>query len=289
MIFPAGVRYDGRMSDAVGNAIGVAVGDSEKKEEKSLIQALDLQTRDVVSLVGAGGKTTLLFRLARELHQTGRRVVTTTTTKILEPGPNETPQVFVDSDEAKIEAFVRGHLERYGHLTVAAERLGAGKLRGISPGLVLRLWNTSPADDILIEADGAAGRPVKAPREQEPVIPPGTTVVVAVLGIDGVDTHLDQKTVFQPERVARITGIRMGERITPDSMSILMTHPEGVFKGKPATARAIAFLNKVDIAGGMEKAEAVVARLVEREGSPIERVILGQLKGEPPVRKVLIL
>ena len=55
-----------------------------------LIEALGLQAREVISLVGAGGKTTLMFRLAKELLLSGKRVVTTTTTKILEPTPEET-------------------------------------------------------------------------------------------------------------------------------------------------------------------------------------------------------
>ena len=56
-----------------------------------LIESLDLRAREVISLVGAGGKTTLMFRLAKELVLTGEKVVTTTTTKILEPSSEETP------------------------------------------------------------------------------------------------------------------------------------------------------------------------------------------------------
>jgi hypothetical protein len=59
-----------------------------KKEQESvdsLTEALGIEAREMISLVGAGGKTTLMFRLAKELSLSGKRLVTTTTTKILEP------------------------------------------------------------------------------------------------------------------------------------------------------------------------------------------------------------
>ena len=49
----------------------------------------------VVSLVGAGGKTSLMFRLARELTKAGGTVLTTTTTKIFEPTPDQAARVIL--------------------------------------------------------------------------------------------------------------------------------------------------------------------------------------------------
>jgi probable selenium-dependent hydroxylase accessory protein YqeC len=154
----------------------------EKKGTRSLLlrDSLGLQEREVISLVGAGGKTTLMFRLAKELLLEGRKVITTTTTKILEPTSEETPCLFVDPDEDKVKTFVQTHLEQDHHITVASERLGFGKLRGVSPSVIGDLWDLHLIDFLLIEADGAAGRSVKAPREQEPVISPDTTLVVAI-------------------------------------------------------------------------------------------------------------
>ena len=59
----------------------------------SLIEALALGSRELISLVGAGGKTTLMFALAEELRILNRRVVTTTTTKIVPPAPEESPRL----------------------------------------------------------------------------------------------------------------------------------------------------------------------------------------------------
>jgi probable selenium-dependent hydroxylase accessory protein YqeC len=50
-----------------------------------LREALGVGRGDVVSFVGAGGKTTTAMRLMVELAEAGQPVVFTTTTKILEP------------------------------------------------------------------------------------------------------------------------------------------------------------------------------------------------------------
>ncbi len=254
---------------------------------RSLIKSLDLNEREMISLVGAGGKTTLMFRLARELFLKEKKVVTTTTTKILEPASGETAFLFIHPDEDRIKEFVLQRLDQYHHITLARERLESGKLKGVSSGLVNDLWNSHEIDTIIIEADGAAGRPVKAPREKEPVIPSNTTLVVAVLGVDGAGTELNEENVFQAERVSKMTGIPMGKNITDEAMAVLMTHPEGIFKGAPSSSKVIAFLNKVDIPDGMARGKRIAQKILERRHPKIERVVLGQLKKDPPVAEVI--
>jgi len=252
-----------------------------------LVEALGIQAREVISLVGAGGKTTLMFRLAKELLLSGKKVVTTTTTKILEPASGETSSLFIDPDEEKIKDFVWRHLDQYHHITVALERLERGKLKGISPDLVNELWSSHGIDTIIIEADGAAGRPIKAPREKEPVIPSSTTLVVAMLGVDGMERKLSEENVFQAERVGKMTGIPIGENLTDEAMAILMTHPQGLFKGALSSARVVSFLNKVDILNGVVKAKCIAQKIIEKKHQQIERVVLGQLKDERPVAEVI--
>jgi probable selenium-dependent hydroxylase accessory protein YqeC len=259
------------------------------KEEKPvglLTEALGLKAREVISLVGAGGKTTLMFLIAKELFLGGRNVVTTTTTKILEPTPGETNFLFIDPNEEKIKGFVKRHLDQHHHVTLAREKLESGKLEGISPNLVNELWSLRSIDLIIVEADGAAGRPVKAPREKEPVIPTSTTLTVAILGVDGVGQELKEENIFQSERVSKMTGIPIGARLTDEAIALLMTHPEGVFKGTPSSSRVVAFLNKVDIPDGMTKARSIAKKIFEKKHPQIEKIVLGQLKNEPPVVEV---
>lgn len=261
----------------------------EKECEKTylLIDALAIFGREIVSIVGAGGKTTLMFRLAKELVLYGKNVLTVTTTKIMEPSREETPVVLIDKDEKRIKNYVLENIDHYHHITVGSERLPMGKLKGISTSLVDELSTYKNIDVIIIEADGAAGRPIKAPREIEPVIPSSTSMIIAILGIDAVGMKLSEENVFQPERVSRLTGIPIGEIINEEVLAILMTHPEGVFKGRPPSSRAIAFINKVDISG-ISRAREVAQRILSRCNTFIERIILGQLKKDPSVVEVIL-
>lgn len=252
----------------------------------SLLDALGLGTREMVSLTGAGGKTSLMFRLAHELSLAGKKVITTTTTKILEPKKDESPYLLISMDEDKIREFINRHFRECRHLTLAGERLEAGKLKGISIDLLNNLWNSYEIDAMIVEADGAAGRSVKAPRDTEPVIPSNTTLVVAILGLDGVEKELNDENVFQAERVSRLTGIPVGRRITEEGMAILMVHPEGLFKGTPPSSKQVAFLNKVDIPDGLMKGSRIAQKIFGSYHSRIEKVILGQLRSDPPVTEL---
>ena len=254
----------------------------------SIKEALDLKSKEVISLVGAGGKTTLMFRLAKELLLAGEKVVTTTTTKILEPSSEETPCLFVHSDEEKLKQLALQHIDQFRHVTLARERLESRKLKGISPDLVSLLCNSPEIDMMIIEADGAAGRPVKAPREWEPVIPSPTTLVIGLLGLDGVGKELNEENLFQAERISQLTGISMGGKMTCEGMAILMVHPQGIFKGAPHSSRRVAFINKVDVPEGMIRGREIGKEILKKGSPQIERVILGQLRSKLPVAEVMI-
>lgn len=263
------------------------ISDERKvSKRRFLSEALGLGKREMISLTGAGGKTTLMFRLASELMLLGKRVITTTTTKILEPSDKESPYCFVSEHEKEILAFVRHHLGRYGHITLVRESIGEGKLKGISPELANSLWDLYEIDMLIIEADGAAGRPVKAPRIGEPVIPSRTTLVIGILGLDGVGKELNDQNIFQASLVSKLTGIPEGEKMTEEAMALLMTHPEGLFKGAPALSRRMAFLNKADVREGLVKSKKIVQEIFKRREGKVERVVSGQLKGESPAVEV---
>ena len=253
----------------------------------SIKEALDLKSKEVISLVGAGGKTTLMFRLAKELLLAGKKVVTATTTKIMEPSSEETPCLFVQSDEEKLKQLALQHIDQFRHITLARERIESMKLKGISPDLVSLLWNSPEIDMMIIEADGAAGRPVKAPREWEPVIPSHTTLVIGLLGVDGVGKELNEENLFQAERISQLTGIPMGGKMTCGGMAILMVHPQGILKGAPHSSRRVAFINKVDVPKGMMWGREIGKEILEKGSPQIERVILGRLKSELPVAEVM--
>jgi len=246
-----------------------------------LCHALRIQRKEIVALVGAGGKTTAMFRLARELTARGQRVVTTTTTRIFVSQMGAAPHSIVAPDEAALLAQLPEALRRHGHvLVVGGTDPSSDKAFGIEPGWVERISGLDEVDVVLIEADGARMRSFKAPAGHEPVIPDCVTLVVPMAGIDAIGRPLDEATVHRPECVAALTGDAQGETISAQMMARVLADERGGRQFVPVTARVVALLNKVDKVGQQEVARQVARLLLEQPA--LDGVVLAATLAEDP-------
>ena len=252
-----------------------------------LKEAFGIKPGEVISLVGGGGKTTLMFALASELASGGKTVVTTTTTKIFEPSSSESSHIVLQAAEQDIVKVLLQKLDKYGHITLARDKSSSGKLIGVSPELVVELAKLDRLSYIIVEADGAARKSLKAPSASEPVIPYNTSLVVPMVGVDAVGCRLTEENVFRPEVLSRLLRLPLGEVISAEAIAFLITHPRGTVKGSPVQARIIPFLNKVDSDQGLSKAMNLANKILEMGHPKIERVILGQAQLPERVAKVV--
>jgi len=252
-----------------------------------LREALAIRPGEVISLVGGGGKTTLMFALARELASSGDCVVTTTTTKIFGPSPAETPLLLLETDEEELMSLLLDNANQYRHITLASERLASGKLNGISPESVGKLAELNQVAYIIVEADGAAHKSLKAPNATEPVIPFNTSLVIPIVGVDAVGCRLTEEDVFRPEIVSKLLGLPLGEVISPKAIAFLITHDQGIIKGSPDQARIVPFINKVDLDEGLSKGRDLAGKILAMRHPQIEQVVLGQAQSTEPVIEVI--
>jgi len=250
------------------------------------MQALDFRRSEVISLIGGGGKTTLMFALAGELAATGEAVITTTTTKIFKPSASET-FLILETDEERMVARLLTELKNYRHVTLAAKELPSGKIGGIRPEMVNRLAELEQISCVIVEADGARRKSLKAPNATEPVIPNSTSLVVPVVGINVLGCRLTKENVFRPEIISRLTGLPLGGIISVDVIANLITHADGIIKGSPVHTRIIPLLNKVDLAGGLSIARDLAARILEKRHPQIQKVLLAQVQYREPVVEVI--
>ena len=247
-----------------------------------LMRALRLNRKAVVSLVGAGGKTTAMFRLAEELAGEGWRVVTTTTTMIRREG--RCGHTILEPEGDVLLEKARRALADFSRVTVASGFSESdGKLIGIDPSLVDALVALAEVDTVIVEADGAKGRSLKAPAPYEPVIPATTSVLLPVAAADAVGRPLDDRCVHRPAIVAQVTGAKLGQIITPDLVSAVLLHPEGGLKNAPPGARVLPLINKVSHAR-LESVREIARALLE--SSRVQRVLLCAVAQEDPVKEV---
>jgi molybdenum cofactor cytidylyltransferase len=99
---------------------------------------------------------------------------------------------------------------------------------------------------LLIEADGARLRALKAPADHEPAIPNFVDAVVVTAGLSALGKPLMDDRVHRPERFAELSDLQMGDEITQQALSSVLLHEEGGLKNIPQSARRIALLNQAD-------------------------------------------
>ncbi len=252
-----------------------------------LAKALRVAQATRVAFVGAGGKTTGLFQLARSLHPP---VAVTCSTQLGAWQADLADHHLVVSRPEDIERFA-GQIEDVTLFTQAPG--GDNHLPGLDADMLdaLRGLAGELGFPVLVEADGSRQHPLKAPAEHEPVIPGWINMVVVVAGLSGLDQTLDSSSVHRPEGFAEISGTKMGERITEESIARMLAHPQGGLKNIPASAKKVALLNQADrpdlvnagirIGNKIEQAfdAAIVASLAEQKIwqviEPAAGIILG--------------
>ncbi len=255
---------------------------------RSITENLNLTSERVIHLIGGGGKTTLMFNLASELAGHGERVITTTTTKIVKPDPDVAPLILFGSDLNRAREDLRRRLETTHHVIVALEELPNGKLAGIGPEVVDEFGRDGVADRILVEADGAAGRSLKAHADHEPVISRAADLVVIVIGIDCIGAPLDDRAVHRARLFAERIGRQIGSTITIHDIAAIVHHPDGYLAKIPASSRVVVLLNKVDAETEADAIECAHALYQADPEQRLDRVVFGSVKAQPPWLRIVI-
>lgn len=250
----------------------------------SLCRGLALKKSGVISLVGAGGKTSLMFKLARELSASGDKVLTTTTTKIFYPTKDQSGFLILSPSPSEIVNRAKNLLKHTSHISAAVHHMPEhGKLIGFPPETIRLFLKSDLFRWIIVEADGAAMRPLKAPALHEPVIPDCTKWVIGIVGLEALGKPLDKHTVFRPDLVSKITGLAQGRKIVGKTLCDLLLHRQGIFRTTPVGARQIAFLNQADMPGKTQAGRSIIRCMSKSKNAGLSRVVLGSTLLEPPV------
>lgn len=247
-----------------------------------LSAALGLRDGDVVAFTGAGGKTTAMFRCARELHGAGMPIVTTTT-RVFVPAPSSDLALVVEGERGALLGAVRDAVASGRIPVVGRSTTANGKLVGIPPEWVADLATLEGMTCVLVEADGSARLPITAPRDGEPVIPPSATLVVAVVGVDALDLPV-ATVAHRPERVTALTGIAGDARLDERAIAQVLVGPEGNTRGAPPGARVVALVNKADDDMRLGAARAIAKEVRARRAI---RVVIAALETDEIVREVV--
>jgi len=224
----------------------------------NLSSYLEIGPSSFVSLVGAGGKTTTMFRIAHELSDRGLRVITTTTTAIQMPSKNQTPLVLTREEIEQKVIYLPEALEKYRHVTIVGVIARKDKLLGVDFDFLWHLKNT--ADSVIVEADGARHRFIKAPAEHEPVVPPYTTHFVAIASLKALGMPISE-ACHRPEEGQKLACMDPSSPLTVEAFAKILASPLGILKSKPEGVRSYLLLTALSQDNKLE-AEEIARKVV---------------------------
>jgi probable selenium-dependent hydroxylase accessory protein YqeC len=267
---------------------------AQRVDRPQLAPLLAIKKGAIVGLVGGGGKTSLLFALARSIVKMDptMRVVCTTTTKMHEPKiPGDCDCLVSVTRGKRIKVSVEDQLRGAFGKNVAnttpiviliggllPDTGGQRKIKGVGQDLPSRLVANGACDIVLVEADGARKLPFKAPDKHEPALPLHATHVIAVAGVDCIGTKLTEEHVCRASTVSELTGTVLGEIVTPDCVATILAS-RSTWRVEESTTRFIACINKVDTREQLVSATQI-AQLVHDRAEGVAVVLTGEVLGK---------
>ncbi len=242
---------------------------AEIKEQKLLMEALkiDINKKKIISFVGGGGKTSLIYELGHELSRLGKKVIITTTTHMFMPKDNVvitgkkddiikllysenmiTVGMLCDENATKFEHNQFEHKKTVGEIQKGQLK----KIGGLSKEMAVSLIELT--DFVLVEADGSKRLPLKIPAEHEPVILEGSNLVVGVCGIDAIGKSIKEKC-HRSNLVSRFLDTDEEHIINPHDIAKILSSVYGQRKNVECHYKVI--INKADNIRDIEKAKNI--------------------------------
>jgi molybdenum cofactor cytidylyltransferase len=234
-------------------------------------KALRMQTSSCVAFVGSGGKSTAMFKLARELSSP---VIVTTTTHL------GTWQIHLADSHIianNLDNLKQKTFDLQGVILITGE-IQNERTKPIDEEALFWLHSfcRDQAIHLLIEADGSRQKPLKAWADHEPPIPEFADLVVEVVGMNGMGKPLTEEFVHRADIFSKLSGLKIGDLISAESLKKVLTHKDGGLKNIPTGARSCIILNQTD----KSETQSIARMLKESLLTHFQSVVAADLKND---------
>ncbi len=236
----------------------------------------------VVALTGAGGKSSAMGLVVRELKGQTPLLLTTTTKLGLEQNDLGETHIIMDGDDPDLA--LRNVLREHTSVLMTGPRSqDEKKWLGLSLEVLSNVIHQCKELDAvtIVEADGSRGRSLKFPSEGEPVVPRETDLVVPVVGLDVIGKELHESDVHRAGRFSEHLGVDLGAKITCDHIIQFFSDDRGGLKGITSSSDVRVLLNKTDSEIELRHGREIANGLIQNKA--IRSVCLGSLLSSDPV------
>lgn len=243
---------------------------SSKKE--LLYQKLQLpEDLRILSIIGAGGKTSVMYQLAKEYASLGKKVLCTTSTHIFIPPADKIPITLfapVSCQQIK-ESFC------HSPVIVVGVRESSNKLSSVPFSFFQEALKI--ADLILCEADGSKRLPMKVPALHEPALIPESDAVIIVSGLSALHRPLAE-ICHRSKLAAELLNCSPSTSLGVQEFARLIYDPQGLMKNLTnQKEKTYIFLNQADTLQNIKDGEEI-KKLLFKQG--LSHVLIGSLQKE---------
>lgn len=242
----------------------------------NLADALGVRKQPCTAMVGAGGKTSAMFRLARSFHEP---VFLSTSAHLALDQLGLADRSYTIHSPEDFPAFT-GSIPAGLSLFCGPEITEKARVSGLEARTLehLRQLASYYGVPLLVEADGSRRLPLKAPAAHEPPVPTFANAVIVCAGLSGLGKVLDEENVFRAELFGQLAGLNPGETVTPQALAKVLLHPQGGLKNIPPGALRSVILNQAH-SPVLQAEAAQLARLLLKAYSNVSTT---ELKGPGP-------
>ncbi len=237
-----------------------------------------LPSPGLVTLIGGGGKTSLMYYLVAGLKASGAVAFAAATAKLFTPEGAGHRTVLVGS----LAEFRRAveELRSCPEIVTVARGIADGaphKLAGLATEWLDALAGELPSVRFIVEGDGSAGLPLKGHLPHDPVVPAATRLLVPVIGAEVIGRPLAADCVHRPARAAELVGVAEGETMTTAMIVTILLHPEGYLHNCPPGACVVPFVNKAE-GEAVRPAEELAAAVLSAGHPAVGGVVIGSMQ-----------
>lgn len=219
-----------------------------------LSNIIGVRSGDIVAVIGAGGKHSLMSRLGQELEEDGRIVVLTSTTNLHRSGDSKSISTLMLKRCHNWPQQLTDELAQRHRIVLVDREWGPNMYRGINPSQIEQISAAAPEAVILIKADGARKRLLKMPAESEPVFGPQTDRCILVLSLAAIGKPFGPQYVH---RLDRFTQRLTQSDITAQTIVDAIIGPGGYAPRLPHTSHNVLYLSHGDTPERLEAARHI--------------------------------
>lgn len=228
----------------------------------TLEELLEIKKGDIVTVVGAGGKTSLITYLTK-VYSGSNKVLLSTTTKIYLPKESDYNNIIMLTN--KCDTFIKEGVTLYGKCINKENKVVGASFKELD-------YIIEEFDYSFIEGDGSKRKKLKGWNENEPLVYPETTKNIGVLDISSYGIKVNMRNIHRLEIFLKICG-EVNDTISLENLKNVVLNKNGLFKN--SVGQKILFINKVE---GKEK-EELALKLIDmiRSKDKDIKIIYGSL------------